>query len=43
MVDNSAGETPTNPAAATGPVIDLELIPYGCTRLRITEFPTINP
>jgi len=43
LVDNSAGETPSSPAAAAGPVIDLELIPYGCTRLRITEFPAVNP
>ena len=43
LVDNSAGETPSSPAAAVGPVVDLELIPYGCTRLRITEFSTINP
>ncbi len=42
LVDNSAGDTPASPAVADGPVVDLELIPYGCTRLRITEFPTID-
>ncbi len=43
LVDNSAGETPASPAAAQGPIVELELIPYGCTRLRITEFPTVTP
>jgi hypothetical protein len=43
LADNSAADTPASPAAAEGPPVDLELIPYGCTRLRITEFPTVNP
>jgi DUF1680 family protein len=39
LVDNSAGETPKSPVVSNEPVTDLELIPYGSTRLRITEFP----
>ncbi len=43
LVDNSAGDTPPSPVASAEPVVDLELIPYGSTRLRITEFPIIQP
>ena len=39
--DNSAGETPISPVVCAEPTVDLELIPYGNTRLRITEFPVI--
>ena len=39
---NSAGETPRSPAISSEPIVDLELIPYGCTRLRITEFPVVR-
>jgi hypothetical protein len=42
VVDNSAGDPPPSPAESQEPVTDLELIPYGCTRLRITEFPTLK-
>ncbi len=39
---NSAGETPISPVVSHQPTVDLELIPYGSTRLRITEFPIID-
>ena len=39
---NSAGDPPVSPVFSNEPIVDLELIPYGCTRLRITEFPTIR-
>ena len=38
---NSAGETPESPVASREPLMDLELVPYGCTRLRISEFPVL--
>jgi hypothetical protein len=41
IVKNSAGETPRTPARSDEPITGLELVPYGSTRLRITEFPVI--
>ena len=41
LVSNSAGETPASPVVSNQPDTELELIPYGSTRLRITEFPVI--
>ena len=41
LVNNSAGPTPVSPVASAEPDAKLELIPYGCTRLRITEFPVL--
>jgi DUF1680 family protein len=35
----AAAPPPKSPIASTGPLQDLTLIPYGCTDLRITEFP----
>jgi hypothetical protein len=42
LEDHSAGETPKSPAESSEPLADLELVPYGSTRLRITEFPTLK-
>ncbi|HEV8633148.1 MAG TPA: beta-L-arabinofuranosidase domain-containing protein [Chloroflexota bacterium] len=39
LVDNSAGPVPASPVRVETPVEEVELIPYGCARLRITELP----
>ncbi|MCU0521352.1 MAG: glycoside hydrolase family 127 protein [Anaerolineae bacterium] len=38
----SAGDAPQSPVSSTEPDEALTLIPYGCTNLRITEFPTLH-
>ncbi|MFB3920954.1 MAG: beta-L-arabinofuranosidase domain-containing protein [Terriglobia bacterium] len=40
LVDGSAGPLPLSPVGTRGPEEELTLIPYGCTNLRITVFPT---
>ncbi len=40
---NAAAPPPGSPARSDGPLEDLTLLPYGCTDLRITEFPTLGP
>jgi hypothetical protein len=42
LENGSAGEIPHSPVSAQGPKIELVLIPYGCTNLRVTEFPTLR-
>ena len=43
LADDQAGEIPKSPVVSEEPTVDVELIPYGSTRLRITEFPVIKP
>jgi hypothetical protein len=42
MVNGSAGEIPPGPLKIDGKLEVLTLIPYGCSNLRITEFPTVE-
>lgn len=42
LVQNSADAPPKSPVRSNEPVEDVELIPYGCARLRVTEFPAVK-
>jgi hypothetical protein len=39
----AAAPPPSSPIASTEPLEELTLVPYGCTDLRVTEFPTLAP
>jgi len=42
LVDEQAGPLPVSPVSSSEPVEELTLIPYGCAKLRITEFPLLE-
>jgi hypothetical protein len=39
---NAAAPPPESPVSSTEPLTDLVLIPYGCSNLRVTEFPVLD-
>ncbi len=42
MVPAMAAPPPPSPRTSSEPEVEVELVPFGCTRLRIAEFPTIG-
>jgi DUF1680 family protein len=42
LIHGWAGETPISPVCSEEPLEELTLIPYGCTNLRISEFPVLE-
>ncbi len=42
LENNCAGELPQSPVKSNEPIEELTLIPYGCAKLRITEFPLLE-
>ncbi|MEE4215921.1 MAG: hypothetical protein V2I34_12710, partial [Bacteroidales bacterium] len=42
MKDNSAADPPYSPVETDGEAVELELVPYGSAKLRITEFPHVK-
>jgi hypothetical protein len=42
LKDNSADLPPLSPVRSSSGPVELTLVPYGCARLRITEFPVAD-